>query len=348
MIRFACACGKEIATADELAGRQVQCPACGARTVPGPTDQIRERDPSWPQPLPRPLSVSPGDEDLSDRKPEKTSATSIWSLVIGISSLLVLGVGILAVYLGFSALSDIRRSRGRFGGRRLAVAGIVTGTLGTLLTVGSVLLITQFLSAGLEPGYAGPRPGEESLNNLKDLGRAMHDYAQENGTFPPAGGGKGMHPGLSWRVALLPYLGQEGLYRQLHLNEPWDSPHNIQFLTPMPRTFVLRGAPDPPGTTRYRVFVGEEAAFAMPGPGDKAPLGRSLKDLPELRATLFVIEAADAVPWTKPEELEYAADRPLPRFSTYDRGPRGLMGDGAVGPIKPDTPEELMRRVIAR
>ncbi len=352
MIRFACTCGKEIATADDLAGRQVQCLACGeSRTVPGDAaGHIKERDPSWPEPPPRQWPGSAGDDDENPRasKPEKTSATSIWSLVLGIGSFLVIGAGILAIYLGLSALTDIKRSRGRVGGRGLAIAGIITGTLGTLLVVGSLLLFRLLVSADLEPQYAGPRPGEESLNNLMDLGRAMHQYVREHGTFPPAGGGKGMHPGLSWRVTLLPYLGQAELHRQFHLNEPWDSPHNIQLLTPMPRTFVLRGAPDPPGTTRYRVFVGEEAAFAMPGPGAKAPLGRSLKDFPELRRTLFVIEAADAVPWTKPEELEYAADRPLPRFSTYDHGPRGLMGDGVVGPIKPDTPEELMRRVIAR
>ena len=41
-------------------------------------------------------------------------------------------------------------------------------------------------------------------------------------------------PGLSWRVAILPYLEQDTLYKQFKLDEPWDSPHNKKLIRQMP------------------------------------------------------------------------------------------------------------------
>ncbi|HCO22471.1 MAG TPA: hypothetical protein DIT97_05185, partial [Gimesia maris] len=32
-------------------------------------------------------------------------------------------------------------------------------------------------------------------------------------------------PHLSWRVHILPFMGEEDLFQQFKLNEPWDSPH---------------------------------------------------------------------------------------------------------------------------
>ena len=66
-----------------------------------------------------------------------------------------------------------------------------------------------------------------SMNNLKQIGLAMHNYHDVNKRFPPAANldaaGK---PLLSWRVHILPYLEQEALYKQFKLDEPWDSEHN--------------------------------------------------------------------------------------------------------------------------
>jgi len=44
-------------------------------------------------------------------------------------------------------------------------------------------------------------------------------------------------PLLSWRVRILPHIGEEKLYEQFHLNEPWDSPHNLQLVKKMPDVF---------------------------------------------------------------------------------------------------------------
>ena len=66
--------------------------------------------------------------------------------------------------------------------------------------------------------------------NLQHIALAMLIYQHEHGTLPPAytvdADGKPLH---SWRVLLLPYLGESELYGQLRLDEPWDSRHNRQF-----------------------------------------------------------------------------------------------------------------------
>ena len=47
----------------------------------------------------------------------------------------------------------------------------------------------------------------QCVNNLKQIGLAMHNYESANGVFPPAAitdkQGKAL---LSWRVAILPYI----------------------------------------------------------------------------------------------------------------------------------------------
>ena len=55
----------------------------------------------------------------------------------------------------------------------------------------------------------------------------MNNYEAQHGCFPPAYSvDKDGRPLHSWRVLLLPYLDEEELYKQLRLDEPWDSPHN--------------------------------------------------------------------------------------------------------------------------
>ncbi len=73
------------------------------------------------------------------------------------------------------------------------------------------------------------------MNDLKQIGLAMHNYHDVNKHFPApvimGPDGKTPH---SWRVAILPYLDQQELYKQYNLNEPWDSPHNKKLLKKSP------------------------------------------------------------------------------------------------------------------
>ena len=41
----------------------------------------------------------------------------------------------------------------------------------------------------------------------------------------------------SWRVAILPYLEQNELYKRYNFDEPWDGPNNRKLLDQMPAIF---------------------------------------------------------------------------------------------------------------
>jgi len=80
----------------------------------------------------------------------------------------------------------------------------------------------------------------QSMNNLKMLALALHNYYNANKHFPlPASSSKDGKPLLSWRVYILPYLEQDSLFRQFHLDEPWDSPHNRTLIDKMPSIYRL-------------------------------------------------------------------------------------------------------------
>src|SRR5262249_43486839 len=140
---------------------------------------------------------------------------------------------------------------------------------------------------------------------------AMHNYNDRNGHCPPAilcsTEGK---PLLSWRVLLLPELGQESLYKQFKLDEPWDSPYNLALLPKMPKVYLppdVRGLTVQPYHTFYQVFVGKGTPFEI----KKGP--RIPADFPDgMSNTILIAEGGDAVPWTKPADIDYDPDGPLP------------------------------------
>jgi hypothetical protein len=158
----------------------------------------------------------------------------------------------------------------------------------------------------------------QAVNNLKQIGVATINYAANFGALPPAGCPKPLHPGLSWRVAILPFIDEDLFFNQFHLDEPWDSPHNKGLLPMMPKVFAAPGANDPPGMTRYRVFVGKGTAFEKLQLKVRAPGDVGAEDfeelhqkiLEELREKILIVEAADPVPWTKPEAQPPAARGP--------------------------------------
>jgi hypothetical protein len=65
----------------------------------------------------------------------QSSGKATTSLVLGIASLVVCGLftGIPAIVLGVKARREIRESNGQVGGDGLALGGIITGAIGTLI-----------------------------------------------------------------------------------------------------------------------------------------------------------------------------------------------------------------------
>ena len=74
----------------------------------------------------------------------------MWSLILGISSLICLGFlgGVPAIFLSTAAKRRIRRSGGNLTGSGLATAGLITGIIGTVFSVLGFLLIVAAASHG--------------------------------------------------------------------------------------------------------------------------------------------------------------------------------------------------------
>ncbi|MBA4104902.1 MAG: hypothetical protein C0485_04010 [Pirellula sp.] len=181
----------------------------------------------------------------------------------------------------------------------------------------------------------------EAMNSLKQLGLAAHLYETKARSFPPSVFyGKSSHGDLnksgdnaadvprSWRVELLPFLGQEELYKQYRLDQPWDSEANLAVLRKMPDVF--RSPNDKPASTNASYF-----AIAGPGTVFDGKEGTPVAEIRDgLSNTLLLVEAKRDIPWTKPEDIAYAADQPVPALGGW-RPSEFLvtMCDGSVHPV---------------
>jgi hypothetical protein len=151
-------------------------------------------------------------------------------------------------------------------------------------------------------------------------------------------------PLLSWRVAILPQLGHDELYRQFRLDQPWDSPHNKPLIKKMPPVYAPFGpGTNPEGSTCFQLITGTGTLFE----GKDGPDFRSIPDGAE--ATLLMVEASEAVPWTKPADIDYDAKGPVPKLGVhFDEGGLGLFADGSVAFIKNDIDEPTLRALCTR
>jgi hypothetical protein len=193
-----------------------------------------------------------------------------------------------------------------------------------------------------------------SQKNLHDIGKAMHKFADKQFAdkqvheLPTAAlRSKDGKPLLSWRVALLPYLGEEALYKQFKLDEPWDSPHNKKLLAKMPRVYAApTGKAAKPGMTFYQVFAGPGALFDG---ATRISYEDLINDGRPTGSLAMVAEAAEAVPWTKPADLPFDANKALPRLGgILDGNFNVLAADGFVHYAKTGFDQQRLRTAILR
>ncbi len=187
-----------------------------------------------------------------------------------------------------------------------------------------------------------------SQNNLKQLSLSMHNYANVHRFLPPhALYSKDGRPLLSWRVALLPYLEQDLLYKKFKLDEPWDSPNNKALLKYMPPSYIPpeERPSTEPYHTYYQVFVGTNGAVGPlfePSPKYRVALSGGIPD--GTSGTFLIVEAGTAVPWTKPEDIVYDPAKPLPKLGgLYQDGFTAVFADSSARFLTRDLDEEIIR-----
>jgi hypothetical protein len=191
-----------------------------------------------------------------------------------------------------------------------------------------------------------PTARVRGMNNLRQIGVAMHNFHDRYKTFPPAyTADKNGKPLLSWRVAILPYVEQSQLYDQFRLDEPWDSEHNKKLIPLMPEVYRAPGSKAGPSKTSYLTVRGKDTIF----PGAEKINIAQIRD--GTSNTIMVVEAADssAVDWTKPDD--FVPDVKDPAKGLVGLRPGGfiaLFADASVhflpANLKPETLKALFTR----
>jgi len=162
--------------------------------------------------------------------------------------------------------------------------------------------------------YRGPL---NAMNAMRQIALAIHNFHDTYRHLPPqslvSADGKRL---LSWRVLVLPYLGQQALYDQFHLDEPWDSPHNKTLLAEMPDVYKSTKQGVPAGHTTYLATLTANSPFGHKG----APL--QFADINDGTSnTIWLVDAPieKAVEWTKPADLIVDTDNPVSSLTSADQ-----------------------------
>ena len=184
------------------------------------------------------------------------------------------------------------------------------------------------------------------MNNIKQILLAILTYENDKGRYPPAyTTGKDGKPLLSWRVLLLPYIDQDALYKQFHLDEPWDSPHNKQLIARMPAIYRSPQSAVTGGKTTYLTVRGEDTVF----PGSAEVTMADIRDGTSNTAVLIEANDQSAVPWTAPDDFRPDPKDPLKGLKSPGRKdfPAGF-ADGHVQVISDTIAPQVLKALFTR
>ncbi len=166
------------------------------------------------------------------------------------------------------------------------------------------------------------------------LWKALDAYHAQNDCLPSACvSGEDGRPRHSWRVLLLPCLGENELYSQYRFDEPWDGPHNARLADRCPDCYRCASSTDTSRTSFFAVV----GAGSLWSEAEQSPLR------PHDLRLLIVEDDARAVCWLDPrdvcaEELSGPQDDPIAVF-------RAAGGHTAINQYGVITPESTIQDV---
>jgi hypothetical protein len=313
MLAFDCpSCGSKLQMSEELAGKKVRCASCqGVVVAPqAGTSEAITAEPAAAAAVPAPTAVIP-----EKARPARRSAAAADDV---------------------DRDEDDRRGPRRDGGDKTAVAaaaGFGVGAIVLIVLGVGACLIAPCVGVGLLiPAVQKVRESAaraQATNNLKQMVLAIHNHNDAMKFMPPP---RTMTMGppqlskpvdLSWRVAILPYIEQDVLFRQFDQNSAWDSPRNLNLSNSaiLVYTHPSRDVNGPNNQTFYQYFTGPGTIWSddkRKGIPAAFPDGTS--------NTFLIAEAATSVPWAKPADMAInAGPLPLPADTFL-----AAMGDGSV------------------
>ena len=302
--------------------------------------------------------------DLLFIEPERPQVSQLatWSFVLSISGVVVLvsgyyqgdpgltmvGLGsiVASIILGMIAMHRRDTGDGRICGMVLAGSG---------LAVSWLALAVAFLHPGAHWNTRSSSGRSWSLSNLEQIGMAFRSYVTSEGRLPPAVvTSPDGRPLYSWRVLILPYVGERDLYRSFNLAEAWDGPTNRNLLGRRPWVYNAHDFEIDGSLTYAQVFHGPGAAF-----DDRR--GEPLRGFIDSQAeTILVVEGSAPVAWSRPIDLPFSEVWQIPPLGRVfkdgtlytDRRPpdrfNALFADGTARSLPRSMPETVLRALITR
>lgn len=231
-------------------------------------------------------------------------------------------------------------------GTWLSVAAVVLG--GVLAAIIVVAVLAGFVVPVVKSARAKAHE-TACQDNFARIGQALLAYHQKYGSYPPAvvndASGKPMH---SWRVLILPQLGQQSLYDQYDFHEPWDGPKNSLVARHIPDVYRCPADPSDPALdeTSILAIVGDGTVFPRQGAVAHTQISDGLAN------TMMLAECHESgINWTEPKDLSLSAIRAginppagpgLAIRSDHEEGAFVLLADGQPLFLSELTPKESL------
>lgn len=217
---------------------------------------------------------------------------------------------------------------------------VIEGTLNPSMTTNGVLV--GLLLPAVQAARASARR-MSSVNNMRQIGLAMHNHYDVYRTLPGNIVDKNGKALLSWRVKILPFIEEQALYDQFHLDEPWDSEHNIKLLNLMPDIYVDPKTETQPGMTVYQRPTGEKLIM-------NSDAGGTFREITDGTSnTILAVETLPdtATAWTKPEDVSIDIDKPKSKlFDGKRAGFNALLADGSALYLGDDIDASLLKALL--
>jgi hypothetical protein len=224
------------------------------------------------------------------------------------------------------------------GGGGMVVLLVVCGVLGLFCLVGIGLLLPAVQAAR----EAARRT--QSMNNLKQIGIALHNYHDTYREFPPAvvtdANGQPLYSG---RVLLLPFMEQQALFNAFNKNERWDSPSNMALSHTKVLTFVDPSNPNQGPDSSYAFVTGTGSLFEAGQPIRIQNITDGTSN-----TLAFVEVQSTGGSWAAPSEVDLAQLAGGMPKGNHPGGNLALFADGSVKflsqNIAPQTLQQLGTR----
>jgi len=160
----------------------------------------------------------------------------------------------------------------------------------------------------------GPASNRLSAKRVRNLALGILNYESAYRYFPPPPASRGPEgpTGLSWRVHILPFIGEQALFNKFAIDEPWDSETNIKLLPEMPDVYSDYGAKllapmnAKPGYTTVVAPISKNTIIGAP----RNITFSAITDGSSNTVLLVVVKDSMAVPWTAPQGYVFDRDKP--------------------------------------